>query len=73
MGYIWKNLVLQYASCKRRVTGQSGGPCRGTKFHIIDGYVYQLIGKGGCIKNRLIIEKLLQSVTSEEHLDYKEL
>ena len=45
VGSIWKYLGLQGAPRKGRMDGQDGGPWRGTKFHIINGSIYQLIGE----------------------------
>ena len=71
VGYIWKYLGLHNALCKRRMTGQDGGPWRGTKVHVIYGSIYQLIGEVKWAKTWIIIKKWLQRVTLEEPLDYK--
>ena len=71
--YIWQYLGLQDAPRKRRTEGKYGSPWRGTKVHIIYGYIYLLKGYGIWAKTRLIIKKWLQRVTSEEPLNYKEL
>ena len=73
VGYIWQYLGLQYYSRNRSMEDQYGGPRRGTKFHIIYGYVHHITGEGKCTKTHLIIEKWLQRFTSEEPLEYKEL
>ena len=44
LGSIWKYLVLQDVSRKKRMAGQDGGPWIGTNLHIIDGSVYQMTG-----------------------------
>ena len=54
------------------MSGKDGYRWRGTKVHIIYGYINQLIGDGKWDKTRLIIIKRLQRVASEELLDYKE-
>ena len=59
MGSVWKYLGLQYDPHNRRISGQDRGPWIGTKVHIIDGSIYQLIGEGTWAKNRLIIKQCL--------------
>ena len=45
VGSTWQYLVLQYYTFKRRMLGTYGCPWRVMKVHIIDGSIYQLIGK----------------------------
>ena len=45
VGSIWKYLGLKDDPRKRRTVDQEGGLWRGTKVHIIYGYIYQLIGE----------------------------
>ena len=63
VGLIWKYLGLQDSPRKRRMAGQYRGLWRGNNFHIIYGYIYQLIGEGGWAKTRIIILKWLQRVS----------
>ena len=71
MRSIWNYLEFQDASCKSSMEEKDGGMWRGMKFHIIDEYVYHLIGEVKCTNIWLIIEIWLHRVTSEETLDYK--
>ena len=72
MGYICKYLELQDVPRDMRMTRNDVGTCRGTKVHIIDGSIYQLIGEVKWDNTWLIIKKWFQRVASEEPLDYKE-
>ena len=55
------------------MVGQERCLRKGTKIHIIDGYIYQPMGEIKLAKNRLIIKKVLQRFALEELLEYKEL
>ena len=55
VGSIWKYLGLKDPLRNRRTAGQDGYLWIGKKIHIIDGYIYQLIGEGKWAKDRLII------------------
>ena len=56
VGTIWKYLSLQYSPRKRRMARQEVGSWRGTKVHIIDGSIYQLIGEEKWTNTRIIIK-----------------
>ena len=73
MWSICQYLGLQDDPKKRSMDGQDRGPWRGTKFHIIYGSVYQLMGERKWEKTRIIIKKWLQRVALGEPLDHKEL
>ena len=64
VGSTWQYLGLKDDPQKRRMVGKDRGLWRCTKFHIINGSIYQLIGKEKWAKNQLILKKCLQRVVS---------
>ena len=68
VGSIWKNVGLQDAPRKRSMDRKDGDLWRRTKFHIIYGYIYQLVVEVKWEKTRPIIKKWFQRGASEEPL-----
>ena len=67
----WKYLVLQDEACMISMEGQEGGSWRGTKFHIKERSVYQLVVEEKWAKTRHIIQNWLLGVMSYTPLEYK--
>ena len=57
VGSIWKYLGLQDSPLKRRMSGQDGGPWRGTNDQIIEGSIYQLTRDEKWAKTWIITKK----------------